>query len=118
MTSPSKYSLRPRIRVNRGDVVIIGPGKADLLEAIEKTGSIRSASDAMGMSYMRAWSLIRTMNASFREPLVEKTRGGATRGGATLTPTGSKVLRIYRAMERTSLKAADPNWKKLRGLLK
>jgi len=118
MTSASKYSVRPRIRVTRGDLVIMGPGKADLLEAIAETGSIRSASDAMGMSYMRAWSLIRTMNASFREPLVEKTRGGATKGGATLTPTGEKVLRIYRQMEEASLKAAGPGWKKLQGLLK
>lgn len=118
MTSPSKYSLRPRIRMTRGDLVIIGPGKADLLEAIAETGSIRSAADAMGMSYMRAWSLIRTMNASFREPLVEKTRGGSMKGGATLTPTGERVLRIYREMEQTSLKAADPGWKKIRSLLK
>lgn len=118
MTSPSAYSLRPRIRVTRGDVVIIGPGKADLLEAIAQTGSIRSAAEAMSMSYMRAWSLIRTMNASFREPLVEKTRGGAMKGGATLTPTGEKVLRIYHEMDETSLKAAGPGWKKLRALLK
>lgn len=98
--------------------MIIGPGKADLLEAIAETGSIRSAADEMGMSYMRAWSLIRTMNDEFREPLVEKTRGGALKGGATLTSNGERVLRIYREMEEASLEAAGPGWKKLRSYLK
>lgn len=98
--------------------MIIGPGKADLLEAIAQTGSIRSAAETMSMSYMRAWSLIRTMNAEFCQPLVEKTRGGAAKGGASLTPAGEKVLRIYRDMESASQKAAGPAWKRLQRLLK
>src|SRR5512142_1431250 len=76
MRSPA-ITLRPRIRATRGDVILIGPGKADLLEAIAETGSIRSAAERIGMSYMRAWSLVRTLNENFREPLVERTRGGA-----------------------------------------
>ena len=41
---------------------------------------------------MRAWTLIRTMNATFRSPLVEKERGGPAKGGAHLTPRGRKML--------------------------
>lgn len=74
----------------------IGPGKADLLEGIAETGSIAAAGRRMKMSYKRAWSLIETMNACLREPVVETSRGGQERGGARLTPTGEQVLARYR----------------------
>src|SRR4051812_10794082 len=91
--------VRPRIRATRGELILIGPGKANLLEAIGDTGSIRHAAERVGMSYMRAWSLVRTMNAAFREPLVERTRGGSQRGGAELTKLGARVLALYQEME-------------------
>jgi len=53
----------------------------------------------MGMSYKRAWELIGTLNAMFRAPLVESTRGGAGGGGAVLTDLGRDVLAQYRAVE-------------------
>jgi molybdate transport system regulatory protein len=90
----------------QGDVILLGPGKADLLEAIGRAGSIRGAAAELGMSYMRAWSLVRTMNEAFREPLVESTRGGG--GGAALTREGTKVLAIYRRMQERALQAVAP----------
>ena len=62
--------------------IALGPGKVDLLTLIKKTGSIREAAERMHMSYMRAWTLIKTMNACFKEPLVEAVRGGKEGGGA------------------------------------
>lgn len=70
------------------------------------------------MSYMRAWSLVRTMNASFREPLVERTRGGAAHGGAIVTEAGHEVLRLYREMEHQAERAIRPVWKKIEERLK
>jgi molybdate transport system regulatory protein len=89
----------------RGGTILLGPGKADLLETVRDTGSLRKAAADLGMSYMRAWSLVKTMNASFKEPLVALARGGAARGGAVLTPSGAKVLALYRAMETRCEKA-------------
>src|SRR5437667_9894211 len=60
----------PRMRVLCGEDIALGPGKADLLALIGETGSIRESAERMGMSYMRAWTLIKTMNACFREPVV------------------------------------------------
>ena len=70
------------------------------------------------MSYMRAWNLIRMMNRSFREPIVELSRGGRSRGGARLTECGRRVLGLYRSMERSGLRASAPAWKKLSVLLR
>src|SRR5579862_4039478 len=91
--------LFPRFRVMHRGEAALGPGKADLLSLINETGSLINASKTMNMSYMRAWKLIKTMNVCFKEPVVELRRGGKTGGGAVLTPTGQRVLALYRQFE-------------------
>jgi len=109
--------LRPRLRVLCGEEIVLGPGKADLLEAIARTGELRRAAGQLEMSYMRAWKLVQTMNGAFREPLVLTTRGGAGHGAASLTKTGRTVLAAYHEMERRSLAASGPGFRRLRRLL-
>src|SRR5579883_449527 len=106
--------LLPRMRVLCGEDVALGPGKVDLLALVNETGSIRAAAERMGMSYMRAWTLIKTMNACFREPLVVASRGGKERGGAVLTETGRRALQLYRGLEAQSQKACAATWRELR----
>jgi molybdate transport system regulatory protein len=93
---------KTRIRILFGSAFAIGPGKADLLQAIEQTGSISAAARNMGMSYRRAWLLIDTMNQCFREPVVDTATGGKGGGGAQITPFGRSVLQTYRAMEASA----------------
>ncbi len=88
-----------RLRLMLADGVVVGPGKATLLEEIARTGSIAAAGRAMGMSYKRAWSLIEELNRYFGTPVVETTRGGRDFGGAVLTGLGRKVVDLYRAAE-------------------
>jgi molybdate transport system regulatory protein len=111
------YRLRPRWRVTAGAVIVLGPGKADLLEAIDREGELRAAAGRLGMSYMRAWTLLREMNRAFGRPLVETARGGNIHGTARLTELGRRVLAVYREMERRSARAAGPAWRKLLRLL-
>lgn len=94
-----------RIRAMLAPDVMIGPGKADLLDGIRETGSIAAAGRRMGMSYKRAWMLVETMNAGFCPPLVETSRGGANFGGATLTSTGEEVLAHYRRLQAKAAQA-------------
>ncbi|WP_114964664.1 winged helix-turn-helix domain-containing protein [Alkalilacustris brevis] len=108
---------RLRVRIVFDSHGMVGPGKAELLEWIDRTGSIAAAGREMGMSYKRAWMLIETLNAMFRAPLVESTRGGPRGGGATLTEAGREVLRLYRAFEEQAAKAGDAQLEALRGLL-
>ncbi|MFC4207183.1 winged helix-turn-helix domain-containing protein [Vreelandella malpeensis] len=89
-----------QLRLAMARDVVIGPGKADLLEAIEGTGSISAAGRALNMSYKKAWQLIDTMNGHFPTPLVITQSGGSDRGGARLTELGQTVLAHYRALER------------------
>lgn len=88
-----------RIRIVFGEAGMIGPGKAELLERIDRTGSISAAGREMNMSYKRAWMLVETLNAMFREPVVTSTRGGPRGGGAVLTEAGRRLLDLYRRFE-------------------
>src|SRR5262245_31638045 len=97
-----------RIRILAGSEVALGPGKADLLRAIDETGSISAAARRMRMSYRRAWLLVHTMNECFEPPLVEAVKGGAEGGGARLTPTGRRVLNEYSRVLQVAAERIGP----------
>jgi molybdate transport system regulatory protein len=102
-----RVTVRPRLRVVVGKEIAIGPGKADLLEAIAKDGSISAAARTLEMSYRRAWLLVDTMNRCFREPVVAAATGGKGGGGTQITGFGRQVLKRYRRMEERALNAIE-----------
>src|SRR3954462_3593119 len=79
----------------------MGPGKADLLEAIDREGSISAAGRALGMSYRRTWLLVDSMNRCWVDRLVDTPPGGGSDKGARLTVCGRDVLAAYRAFEKS-----------------
>jgi molybdate transport system regulatory protein len=83
----------------------IGPGKIQLLENIDKFGSISAAGRAMDMSYRRAWLLLDELNHTFHEPVATTAHGGRSGGGASLTPFGKRLVQGYRKMETDAEKA-------------
>lgn len=85
----------------------MGPGKADLLDAIDSYGSISAAAKQMGMSYKRAWDLTNLINTSFKEPLIESSPGGKHGGGAKLTDFGRFILSNYRALVDKAHQSAE-----------
>lgn len=101
MTSPADF----RLRLKSDGVLLMGPGRADLLDAIARAGSLAAAAKSMGMSWRRAWLLVEEMNSRFDEPLVSATRGGKAGGASALTPFGIEALRRFRAMEAACLAA-------------
>lgn len=94
-TSPIKIKLQ----LLCGEAIAMGPGKADLLDAIAAEGSISGAGRRMGMSYRRAWQLVDQMNRCWAAPLVETSPGSARGGGARLTSLGAEVLSGYRTLQ-------------------
>ena len=101
--------VRFRLRVHLADLIAIGPGKVDLLQAIEVHGSISAAARSLDMSYRRAWVLIDETNRAFSSPVVASGNGGQNGGGSTLTPMGLEVVRLYRAIEARATKACAPD---------
>ncbi len=117
MNKPPPPSGLGHLRIVLNDKAYVGPGRADLLESIARTGSISAAGKAMGMSYKRAWGLVQALNEGFGSPLVETARGGAAQGGAHLTPIGEEVLARYRSMQRLAETAIADDVVALRGLI-
>ena len=76
----------------------MGIGRLELLQHIQRTGSINQAAKAMRMSYKRAWELVRSMNTLADAPLVATQTGGGKGGGAVVTSEGEKHLAHYRAL--------------------
>lgn len=116
MSSP--LVVEAKIRMNSGRRFAFGPGKAELLARIEATGSISEAAKTMEMSYMRAWQIVKSLDTAFAEPLVLKSRGGKTKGGATLSDTGREVLRLYRDMEASAQSACEKSGAHIAAFLK
>lgn len=113
MTTP-----RLSLRIDLPNGQRLGPGKAALLAAIDKTETIRSAAETLSMSYPRALKLIEQMNTSFSAPLIETQHGGIQRGGARLTVMGRRVLDLYNEICAASDAAAKPAFEQLKAQIK
>ena len=99
--------LKLRMRVIAGGTNAIGPGKIELLEAIDTTRSLAAAAKSLGMSYRRAWLLVDELNQALCSPAVTATTGGARGGGSQLTETGRQVIELYRKIELQSAQACS-----------
>jgi molybdate transport system regulatory protein len=100
----TKARIQLHLRVVKGNARAIGPGKIALLEAIRDTGSISAAARKLGMSYRRAWVLVDDLNRRVSNGVVEAVPGGKHGGGTTLSPTGHKLVGLYRDIEQKALR--------------
>ena len=93
--------IRPeaKILLTGGDV-FFGPEQRRLLIAVKSKGSVRSASDAIGVSYSKARSMIRRMEKELGFVLVERIQGGISGGSSRLTESGERFLEIFAGYEQ------------------
>lgn len=110
--------IKIQARLMLDDEIAFGPGKADLLAAIEATGSISAAGKHLGMSYRRAWLLVDTMNRCFNQSLVETATGGTHGGGARLTPLGADILARYQQLQHDIHAVGEKHFPEFKSLLR
>jgi len=94
--SESRPGLHPQLRVSLmfGDSVKLGEGRAELLSAIDRLGSLKAAVEQLGMSYRNAWGYLKELEAAADFPFIDRRRSGRTRG-IRLTPEGKEFLARY-----------------------
>lgn len=88
---------RLTVRLFDGEEKCFGPGVVYLLRHIQKCGSIRKAALSMNMAYSKAWLILNRAEESLGFPLLVRTAGGKTGGGAQLTAEGLAFLEQYEA---------------------
>jgi molybdate transport system regulatory protein len=103
-----------RIDLASGDHV--GSGKIALLEAIQAQKSISGAARSLGMTFLKAHRWVQAINNVLRAPAVATEVGGPNGGGAVLTPIGTQVVDLYRAIETSAQLAADADLRAIEAL--
>ena len=91
--------LKPRCRLwlQKGDASVFGDGRAGLLRAIRRHGTLRAAAAELGMAYRTAWLHLRKMESGLGYALVERRTGGPKGGGMRLTARGERLLERFDA---------------------
>lgn len=90
-----------RVWLEREGKHVIGKGGAEILEAIDRTGSITRAAKNLRVSYKFAWDCLAETERNLGQPIIRTRRGGSLGGGgAELTDAGRSLLREYKRVEK------------------
>lgn len=91
----AKTTIRFSFRIYEGNKPLLGPGRIELMQLIQKYGSIAKAAKAMSMSYRKAWQMVKDLNNLSGKPLIEVKLGGKKGGGAAITDEGVAKMKSY-----------------------
>jgi molybdate transport system regulatory protein len=74
-----------------------GDGPAHLLRGVEQSGSLRKAAQELGMSYNKAWRILRAAEERLGFALLDRSVGGSLGGGSHLTAEARELVARYEA---------------------
>lgn len=100
LKNPEDFKLIGKLWIYGSDDRFFGPGRVELLELIEQTGSINKAAKIMQMSYKKAWEMVNSMNSQTLKPLVIKHAGGKDGGGAEITDEARQLIVFFKEMHQ------------------
>ena len=89
--------------VNEKGEIIIGEGRCEILENIEKTGSLNQTAKIMKMSYKGVWSKVKVTEEYLKVRLVATDK----KRGSRLTKEGKDLLEKYHQLKQRCLQADD-----------
>ena len=89
--------------VDENGQIIIGEGRKEILENIEKTGSINQTAKIMKMSYKGVWSKIKATENYMNKRIVDTSK----KRGSCLTKERKELLDKYNRLKKRCLTADD-----------
>ncbi len=87
--------IKTKVWLEKDGKLLMGRGRATLLERIDQMVSISAAARSMKLAYRNAWLWVEAMNRTYGAPLVEKATGGRRGGNSRLTEAGRQLVREY-----------------------
>ena len=93
--------------------LIFGGGKTEVLELIDKKGSISKAAQTVGMNYKKAWSHIKILQEHIEDEMVQTNKGQGENSGSCLTPKAREVIQTYKILQHDIKKYADSRFQEL-----
>lgn len=88
-------NLKVKLYLENEQDKFMGIGVLWILQKVETCGSLRAATEEMGISYSKAFRMIENLESSVGVPVLERRKGGMQRSGAKLTPFGKAFIALY-----------------------
>lgn len=107
-----QYHVHLKMQICR-DQPVLGPGVAELLELVQKTGSMKEACGSMGMSYSKGWKIINRAEQELGYPLLYRCHGGKSGGSCKVTDESIQIINLYRKLEKEVQIYADKKFSEL-----
>jgi molybdate transport repressor ModE-like protein len=105
MSAPYR-SLRPhltpsqKVWFNWNGVFLMCPRSLHFLGAVDRSGTIRAAGQAVGWSYRTCLNRVRQMERVLGAKVLATTRGGRSGGESRLTPEARRLVRVFTRWQR------------------
>jgi molybdate transport repressor ModE-like protein len=107
---PSRRQLlKPRVKVwlETDGNYAFGFGLAEMLRAVEKSGSIKQAAADLGKSYRYVWGRIKEAEAALGTPLVDAQVGGTGIQRSSLTAVARRFVNDFLALRDRMIQVAQ-----------
>ncbi|MCC6628992.1 MAG: LysR family transcriptional regulator [Chloroflexi bacterium] len=89
--------MEPRLKVwvERDGEIVLSDWRIELLEQIDRTGSLSRAAEALGVPYRTAWHKLKQIEQRLGVRLVTSHSGGSDGGHTALTPSARLLIERY-----------------------
>ncbi len=88
-------NLKVKLYLENENDKFMGIGVLWLLQKVKACRSLREAAAEMGISYSKAFRMVKNLEAALGADVLERRRGGSERNGASLTPFGEEFIVLY-----------------------
>lgn len=102
-----RCSVRSKVWLEVNGDPIMGRGRLEILQAIDRRGSILGAAGDTGIPYRKIWGAIRDMEHAMGQSLVIASRGGNQGGGSSLTEVARDLVERFERLQEGMEEAVD-----------
>ena len=96
----NKYDISHRFWITSKNEAFLGKGRVALLLKIQELGSLKKASEALKMSYRKAYYSISHINKVAEKPVVLIKRGGKNGGSSIITAHGLELIERFQKLSK------------------